>query len=84
MNVKASALKEKLNIAITEALARFKMDDSIPKTAFTRERILPVRVMAKALLGMGRRYCTGTGQTEHKCNQGGILTAEEKAFMDVI
>lgn len=53
MNGNASELKEKLNTAVTEALDRFKKDDSIPKNAFTRERTLPVRVMANALLGMG-------------------------------
>lgn len=53
MSVKPSELKEKLNTAITEAIKLFKKDDSIPKGAFTRERLLPVRVVAKALLGMG-------------------------------
>lgn len=52
MSVKPSEFKEKLNTAIREAVKRFREDDSIPKGAFTRERVLSLKVMVKTLLAM--------------------------------
>lgn len=60
MKVNPSEFKERLHTAIKEASGRFRKDDSIPNSAFTRERVLSLRVMIKTLLAMG----------------GGVLTQE--------
>lgn len=53
MGVKPSELKEKLNKAIGEAVERFRKDDSIPRGAFSRERVFSLKVLTKIILSMG-------------------------------